>query len=241
MAHSRFQHLCTRTTIDGAARSQGVNGWRCLISAVPALGLGSLSAQLGAECHTPDEATETEQGGPLLCSVPTDWTFDDGQDYQNWPILVHRAWFHFIRPTDGGGIHAGDQEAAAAAAMASVNNRFSALSNPTLPVVTSPPIPVFPDSRIRFELKGISYHDVGVISSFAPNRGVTSNLFNSQYGIEQPFIINVYFFTNLDPNSGTAGGFASSGPQAFACAPERGATYLFRPGSGHADPGKQLC
>lgn len=68
----------------------------------------------------------------------------------------------------------------------------------------------FTDSRIRFKLEGISYHDVGAITEFAPNQGTASNLFNTQYGVEQPYMVNVYFYTNLDPDEGSGGAYGAS-------------------------------
>lgn len=78
-----------------------------------------MNAQSGAECYTIEGMPNAEQIGSFLCTDEDDWTFEDNHDYQNWPILVYRVWFHFMRPVDGSGIHAGDQGAASAAAIAS--------------------------------------------------------------------------------------------------------------------------
>jgi len=168
-------------------------------------------AQIAGECHTV-ELPEPEQGGGgdfFFCNVTADWTFEDSHNYQNWPIVVYRVWFHVIRPEDGSGPYAGDQSTAAASAIASVNQRFANLEPPTLPV--NPPAPFYSDSRIRFELKGISYHDIGELQSLSPGQSLYGDVFQTQLGVDKKHLINVYFFTF--PNISTFGAYSAMGVQ----------------------------
>ncbi|HRD53446.1 MAG TPA: hypothetical protein PKY96_12440, partial [Flavobacteriales bacterium] len=157
------------------------------------------AAQIAGDCHTV-ELPDPEQGGGgniFFCNQTADWTFEDSHNYQNWPIVVYRVWFHVIRPEDGSGPYAGDQSAAAAAAISAVNQRFANLEPPTLPV--DPPAPFYSDSRIRFELKGVTHHDIGELQPpLPPGQNLYGDIFQSQYGVDKKHMINVYFFTFPD-------------------------------------------
>ncbi len=156
------------------------------------------AAQIAGDCHTV-ELPEPDQGGggnPLFCNQNADWTFEDSYNYQNWPIIVYRVWIHVIRPLGGGGPYAGDQTAAAAASIVAVNQRFANLEPPTLPV--DPPAPFYSDSRIRFELKGVTHHDIGELEELPPGQSLYGDVFQSSLGVDKKHMINVYFFTFPD-------------------------------------------
>ncbi|HRD51929.1 MAG TPA: hypothetical protein PKY96_04700, partial [Flavobacteriales bacterium] len=115
--HCHAPNVCARLTrYWNAARPVAIWLIVCHLTFTPAI----LQGQSAGNCHTQDqiEAESWMMPDSLFCIHPK-WTYPDTSfGYQSMPISVVKLWFHFLRPQDGSGIHAGDQGANSAAHVA---------------------------------------------------------------------------------------------------------------------------
>lgn len=151
----------------------------------------------GTDCVTVDEAeTFDTEYYHVACTWPGLDTPDPTANYQNFPNLVFRLNFHFLRFSDGSGAYAGDLTSAVEATVADLNARYSQIQPPVMPV---PGVDYIDDSRIRFVNEGIyyidntfwrnSYYNNPYIASGGTN--CTIDLLN-QFGVDQEHVYNIF-------------------------------------------------
>lgn len=154
---------------------------------------GPSSAQVGYECFTPDEP-EPE----LLntdCSIPASYTPDQSHGYQNTPCLVFKINYHFIRPTDGTGPYQGDLSATVNSEVAGLNWFYDNLDPPSLPV--SPAAEYITETRVRFDLNGIYYHDDDARFNHylnLPDHPQCGPAPRDEFGVDVDEVINIFYY-----------------------------------------------
>ncbi|MDX9750537.1 MAG: hypothetical protein RBT71_05605, partial [Flavobacteriales bacterium] len=149
--------------------------------------IGTLAkAQDMPACYTPHEEEPSMSGTPgFECMVNEVCIPDVSNNYQNTPNLVFRLNYHFLRPTDGSGLHAGDQSAQVAAEVAGLNDHFGNIQPPVLP--TQPPAAYIDDARVRFVLEGVYYQDdddrYGYYYNYDPE-SCPASVMNPEFGVD---------------------------------------------------------
>lgn len=150
-------------------------------------------------------------GGGLSCALQVAYTPDQSNGFQNTPCLVFKVNYHFLRPTNGSGPYAGDMSTYVNTEMVSLNGYYNELLAPALPV--TPPAEHIVDSRIRFELTGIYYHDDDVRYDHYFNLDDHPNCLptlRDEFGVDQDNVINIFFYRFVD-----AGKKYGCGPSAY--------------------------
>lgn len=157
----------------------------------------SLHAQNDGTCYT--EGDPILQYDEIQCGFRIRYTPDPAFAYQNMPINVMKLNFHFLRGPGGSGTYQGDQASNIAQMLVAVNQVFSSIQPPTLPVDIDPPVALVEDTRIRFELNDIHYHDSPGYANISAASFDTPVLGD---GLEAdgPFVYDVIYFTTVGEN-----------------------------------------
>ncbi len=82
---------------------------------------------------------------------------DTNNNYQNTPIVTYRVNIHLFRKSDGSGVYKLSDTIVFRQQIDLVNRIYSNISPPTMPV--NPPAEYINDSRVRFKLMKIYFHD----------------------------------------------------------------------------------
>ena len=130
-------------------------------------------------------------------------------------MLVVNVNFHFLRPENGSGDYANITFQDVQNHVDELNYIYANIQSPTLAV--TPPAEEIPDSRIRFHLQNIYFHDDDIHNSFTDNSisFLCSTWFLHNYGVETNKTINIFYFNVYDPNTSLKTGSAGCGPQSF--------------------------
>lgn len=158
-------------------------------------------AQQQVDCYMPPEYSTSRSISDWDDFVP-----DQSYNFQNAPLMIFNVVFHFFRPIDGSGFYANVTPQDVQDYVNETNWRFANISTPNLPIV--PPAEEIPDSRIRFVLKGVYFHDDGVFQDIPNSHPCSPNF--SQYSVEPDRIINVFFYYDSE-----GGGNSGCGPQSY--------------------------
>lgn len=150
------------------------------------------TGQIDTECITPDEPEPSQGGGGSDCSIQYAYKPDVQLAFQNTPNLVFKINYHFVRPTDGSGMHAGDLSALVSDEVIGLNTFYSAMEQPVVPI--TPPAEYIPDGRVRFELTGIYYHDDDNYYNI-PTVHCGSTL-RDAFGVDVDYVINIFYYTS---------------------------------------------
>lgn len=154
-----------------------------------------LLAQDITDCATPDEEEAAMMGGGGGCSDQSMYIPDGSNNYQNTPNLVFRLNYHFIRPTNGSGPFAGDMTPIVTSEVAGMNWFYGNIDPPTLPV--TPAAPYIDDSRVRFVLDGIYYHDDDLrYQHYLNATGYQAIPLRNEFGVNITTVINIFYYQN---------------------------------------------
>lgn len=162
-----------------------------------------------AECATADEPEPQQGGGGSNCTLSSGYKPDQSNGFQNTPCLVFKVNYHFLRPSDGSGPYVGDMSTMVNTEMNSLNGYYDELLVPALPVV--PPAEHIVDSRVRFVLTGIYYHDDDARHDHYFNLNSHPNCgsaLRDEFGVDQDRVINIFFYRYA--NAGTRYGCGPS-------------------------------
>lgn len=153
------------------------------------------------DCATPDEEEAAMMGGGGGCSDQSMYIPDGSNNYQNTPSLVFRLNYHFIRPSDGSGPFTGDMTPIVTSEVAGMNWFYGDIDLPTLPV--TPAAPYIEDSRVRFVLDGIYYHDDDLrYQHYLNATGYLAIPLRNEFGVNITTVINIFYYqNNANPSS----------------------------------------
>ncbi|HMW10993.1 MAG: T9SS type A sorting domain-containing protein [Bacteroidetes bacterium] len=162
-----------------------------------------VNAQL--ECFTPDNPPSNMVSQPPSCTNYVNYEPDPTNNYQNTPVITFKINFHFFRKTSGWGIIQPSPAwtSQMQAFVATMSSMYQNIGPPTLPV--APPAQNINDSRIRFELKGIYFHDND--NYYYGTEWCGSSYYNA-WGINKCNEINVFWYY-------TGGGHGGCGPYGY--------------------------
>ncbi|MCP4179841.1 MAG: hypothetical protein GY756_18935, partial [bacterium] len=154
------------------------------------------------QCLTPSQANYNfENTTPSICDDLVNYIPDTSFNYKNTPILTYKINIHLFRKTDGSGVYQYSDTTNINQQVEWVNYIYANINQPVL--VTNPVAPYINDSRIRFKLMGIYFHDN---DNFYTNNWSNSISYNT-FGINKASEINVFYFQ--DPNKPNGGGCAT--------------------------------
>lgn len=140
---------------------------------------------------------------PSSCSNYLNYIPNPDNNYQNTPILTYRINIHIFRRSDGSGVYQPSDTNAFKQQVEWSNSIYSNINEPTLPV--SPPASYIDDSRIRFKLMKIYFHDNDNFYSSNENCGSS---YQDNFGINKDSEFNVFYYQNpAYPQGGGCGPF----------------------------------
>ena len=138
------------------------------------------------ECATPDPI-DPLRGIGAGCTDYLNYVPDI--NYMNYsPELVYRVNIHMFRRSDGSGIYQPSQITDIENQITLVNQHFTNMASPSLPI--SPPAQLIPDTKIRFELQNIYWHDDDTYYNYG---SVCGSGPYSAYAVNTDSEINIFF------------------------------------------------
>jgi hypothetical protein len=116
---------------------------------------------------------------------------DTSNNYINTPIITFRVNIHLFCKSDGSGVYPLSDTTIFQQQVAWVNQMYTYISQPTLPM--TPPAEYINDTRIRFELVKIYFHNN---DTFYSSSELCGNTYEARWGINKANDINVFYFQN---------------------------------------------
>ncbi len=155
------------------------------------------------QCLTTSNKNNIITSQPSSCTDLLNYIPDPSNNYQNTPVITYRINIHLFRRSDGSGIYQPSDITAFNQQIDWVNSFYTNIEQPTMPV--SPPAQYINDSRVRFKLMNIYFHDNDTYYSSTYN--LCGSTYYDNFGINKESEINIFYFQN--PNF----------PQGSGCGP----------------------
>jgi hypothetical protein len=141
------------------------------------------------------------------CTNYLNYIPDTRNNYENTPVITYRVNIHLFRKSDGSGVYKLSDTTAFRQQIDMVNRFYANISPPTMPV--TPPAEYINDSRVRFKLMNIYFHDNDTFYS-SNAADVYESKYSLKFGVNKANEINILYYQNPHFTKGSGCGIHPS-------------------------------